>query len=167
MVNILFLDIDGVLNCQEYYSSNRFDKTNGNYPYNQIDKLRVQWLNNLCISCDLKVVISSTWRSSGIDYCKDVLEKCGSTFEIIDITPYSEERIRGVEIYKWIQNNSKTLGHHFEDYVIIDDDSDMLLWQQHHFFHVDGYSGLTPNTVYKIERFFKYTLKYTIKNEKI
>jgi hypothetical protein len=42
----------------------------------------------------------------------------------------------------------------FHKYAIIDDDSDMLLNQRFNFFQTDNYSGLTPNTCYKIKRFF-------------
>jgi hypothetical protein len=41
----------------------------------------------------------------------------------------------------------------YGNYVIIDDDSDMLLHQAEHFFLTDNYSGLTPNTCYKIKRY--------------
>jgi len=41
----------------------------------------------------------------------------------------------------------------FYKYAIIDDDSDMLLNQEQNFFQTDNYSGLTPNTCYKIKRF--------------
>ena len=157
-MNIIFLDIDGVLNCQLYYSSNAFDKS-GEYPYNQIDKVRVGWLNELCEDVNAKVVISSTWRSEGLERCREILQKCGATFDIISTTPFTKERVRGVEIKKWLEDNDELLGCNYYDfytYAIIDDDSDMLLNQQFNFFHVDNYSGLTPNTCYKIKRFFTH-----------
>lgn len=156
-MNIIFLDIDGVLNCQTYYASEAFKKQD-EHPYNQICKERVEWLNELCRETNARVVISSTWRMSGLEYCKDTLEECGATFEIIGATPVSNHRVRGVEIQEWLQENIfKLLGKHYFDfysYAIIDDDSDMLLGQQYNFFQTDNYSGLTPNTCYKIKRFF-------------
>lgn len=153
-MNIIFLDIDGVLNCQIYYQSDAFSKKD-EHPYNQICKERVKWLNKLCEDTNSKIVISSTWRMSGIDYCKNVLSKCGATFDIIGATPIDPSRVRGVEIKKWIETekcNFPIWG--VKNYAIIDDDSDMLLEQRHNFFHTDNYSGLTPNTCYKITRFF-------------
>ena len=156
-MNLIFLDIDGVLNCQLYYSSDSFDKK-GEYPYNQIDRERVTWLNTLCEETNAKVVISSTWRSDGLKHCQDVLSKCGSTFDIISVTPFTNERVRGVEIRKWLHDNCQEVCgvpyYDFYSYAIIDDDSDMLLEQEPNFFHVDNWSGLTPNTCYKIKRFF-------------
>lgn len=159
-MNIIFLDIDGVLNCQIFYEERqKLNKTEWNpYPLSEICHKRVEWLNDLIEKTGAKVVISSTWRRSGIEYCRNVLEKCGFKGEIIDITPSIPRAVRGDEILEWINKNTKLLGvscSDFETYVIIDDDSDMLLWQKDHFFQTDNYSGLTPNTCYKIKRFFE------------
>jgi hypothetical protein len=151
-MNIIFLDIDGVLNCQTFYDSRQPED-------GQICRERVGWLNGVCEDAGAQVVISSTWRMSGLPYCKEALERAGATFDIIGTTPLSDDRIRGVEIYRWIQQMTVPLfgiaPDDFHTYVIIDDDSDMLLWQQHHFFQTDNYSGLTPNDCYKIRRFFQ------------
>lgn len=158
-MNIIFLDIDGVLNCQTFYESldkkERIDRISG-----QLCKMRVSLLNDLCEDINAKVVISSTWRHSGLEYCVSALKAMGATFDIIDITPSfkSEFMVRGNEIYAWIINNKERIGcdrWEFNTYAIIDDDSDMLLWQQNNFFKVDNYSGLTHNTTYKIKNFFK------------
>jgi hypothetical protein len=55
---------------------------------------------------------------------------------------------RGVEIQCWIDDNSFN-----GRYVIFDDDSDMMLWQTEQYFQVDGYCGLTPNLIYRAERY--------------
>lgn len=168
---IIFLDIDGVLNCQLFYQDRASKKLmrkavkKGNisgedYHASQLCKERISWLNGLCERTGAQVVISSTWRSSGLEYCKKALSDNGATFDIIDVTPWLKHEgcVRGNEIYHWIEKNSVALfgipSHEYRSYVIIDDDSDMLLWQAAHFFQTDNYSGLTPNTVYKIERFF-------------
>lgn len=164
--NIIFLDIDGVLNCQLFYEKRRLEKKDfilkhkyDRYKY-EICSERMQWLNKLCEDTNTKVVISSTWRAmdNPID---EVLKYCGATFDIIGITPFTEERVRGVEIKLWLEENITKekygcLYFDFYRYAIIDDDSDMLLNQQHHFFQTDNYSGLTPNTCYKIRRFFTH-----------
>ena len=45
-------------------------------------------------------------------------------------------------------------GKDIENYAILDDDSDMLPEQMSHFFLVDGWFGLTPNHLYRINRLF-------------
>lgn len=160
-MRIIFLDIDGVLNCQLFYDKSDPKERADNYPLSEICKWRIDLLNDLCEVINAKVVISSTWRHDGLEAMKSLFKEVGATFEVIDITPsLGRYAVHSNEILAWIENNSNLLGCYsgnYKDYVIIDDDSDMLLWQQKHFFQVDNYSGLTPNTCYKIKRFFGYT----------
>lgn len=161
MRNIIFLDIDGVLNCEIHYrNATKPSPTASREEFrdHNISKERVQWLNKLCASTDTAVVISSSWRGDGLDEMRKLLGRNGATFPIIDITPYSQCRTRGVEIKMWLDSALSRYitepANNFRRYAIIDDDSDMLLNQAENFFHTDGYSGLTPNTCYKIKRFF-------------
>lgn len=157
-MNIIFLDIDGVLNCQTFYEQRPKDGAILESPIRNICKERVGWLSELCESVGAKVVISSTWRHSGLKYCKEILQEAGATFDVIGVTPdlRFDGAVRGNEILLWIKENKELVGAYYDykNYVIIDDDSDMLLWQREHFFQTDNYSGLTPNTCYKIRRFF-------------
>lgn len=168
MNGIIFLDIDGVLNCQLHYSSQQYKdymeldpKTNhDNHCLSQLSKERIEWLNELCSEMDLSVVVSSTWRmGKSVDELQRILNLAGATFTVIDKTGLDSDRFRGNEIHKWIQDNSmKIFGqpyHIFRRYVILDDDSDMLYWQRENLFICDSYAGLTPNTCYKIKNFFK------------
>jgi hypothetical protein len=148
---IIFLDIDGVLNCQVFY-----DRVGhaGEERLRNICSERIGWLNNLCEKIEAEVVISSTWRLGvSVEALQQTLKEAGATFAVVDKTPHMHSKgvVRGNEIYRWLEENRDS---NFKDYVIIDDDSDMLLWQQRHFFQTDSYSGLTPNTCYKIKRFF-------------
>lgn len=159
-MKIIFLDIDGVLNSQLFYTEKRqVDRHKEKEFGSDIDERCVDYLNVLIKNTRAKVVISSTWRASGLEYCKQHLEASGFKGEIVGLTPHlrHEGCVRGNEIYHWINENSdmlygKPYGSDFKDYVIFDDDSDMLLWQQHNYIHVDGYCGLTPNNAYKAER---------------
>lgn len=157
MRNLIFLDFDGVLNCQLFYETK--PKKDVYSPSDGIDPVRVGWLNQLCEDTDSAVVISSTWRASGLEYCANVLKEAGATFVILDRTP-NLHVARGCEIDRWLRDNCMTHfgvhGHDFYRYAIIDDDSDMLLKQAPHFFQTDTYSGLTPNTCYRIKRFFTH-----------
>jgi hypothetical protein len=148
---IIFLDIDGVMNCQVFYDRVGHQ---GEERLRNICGQRIEWLNDLCACVKADVVISSTWRlGKTVDELKELLREAGATFNVVDKTPVLNGKwaLRGNEILLWIQASRDD---DFKDYVIIDDDSDMLLWQQRHFFQVDSYSGLTPNTCYRIKKFF-------------
>lgn len=174
-VPLIFLDIDGVFNCQLFYESKQFTDYKEakkslhkslkakeierlEYYQSQICRERVGWFNDLCKDIGAKVVISSTWRTGKtVEQLQEIMNYCGGTFEIIGKTDHTGYE-RGTEIAKWLRDNIKpeTHGCHYFDfhkYAIIDDDSDMLLNQRFNFFQTDNYSGLTPNTCYKIKRF--------------
>lgn len=163
-MKIIFLDIDGVLNSQIFYSGERKkikkrskDQDKLDYHKNQIDGTAIQFLNSLIAETGAKVVISSTWRmGSTLEYLQQLFKEKGFTGEIIDFTPIHRESysLHGNEIYQWIGDNSQMLcnsnsGSDFKEYVIFDDDSDMLYWQRNNYIKVDAYIGLTPNQCYQ------------------
>lgn len=167
MQRIIFLDIDGVLNCQTFFESQHNSKkqlrkkvisaeiNKADYYKAQLCVERISWLNELCEKSCAVVVISSTWRrNKTVHELQEILNNSGATFKIIGKTGVDESRIRGVEINNYLGNLNAECR-----YVIIDDDSDMLLQQQHNFFQTDNYSGLTPNTCYRISLFFESKLK--------
>lgn len=172
---LIFLDIDGVFNCQIFYHSQQFNDYKAakkqlrkdvkaeriaklDFYASQICKERIGWFNELCKDIDADVVISSTWRmGKTVEELQEIMNYAGGTFNIIGKTDHNGYE-RGTEISKWLKDNIKpeTHGCHYYDfhkYVIIDDDSDMLLNQKFNFFQTDNYSGLTPNTCYRIKRF--------------
>jgi len=155
-LKIIFLDIDGVMNSDLFSQKrNQEQRKKKRYKGDNIDEQCVEYLNELIKDTGAKVVISSSWRKDGIDYCRKHLEAKGFVGEIIDITPNlrHEGCLRGNEIYHWINKNTEILGvkngSDFKEYVIFDDDSDMLLWQQDNFILVDSHCGLTPNQCYR------------------
>ena len=169
---IIFLDIDGVFNCQLFFKENykkAKKRLKKQVKSKEIEKLeyykkqicidRMNLFNELCTKINAKVVVSSSWRiGKTIQQLQEILNYCGATFQIIDKTERNGYE-RGTEIHKWLRDNIKieTYGkpyHLFCKYAIIDDDSDMLLNQREHFFQTDNYSGLTPTTCYKIELFY-------------
>ena len=103
---------------------------------------------------DAKIVISSTWRHSGIEFMRKVWEMEEMSGEIIGITP--SLRTKGLDIPRGLEiayflNNDLQFNHinwdeviqqeymdksGVENYIIIDDDSDMLYNQRKHFVHV-------------------------------
>lgn len=164
---IVFLDIDGVLNCQvfyearlKHYGKHRYVESDLKLDYykSNLSSDRIVLLNGLCKETNAVVVVSSTWRKGRtVEELQTMLDYAGATFKIIDITP-SLAYERGSEIRAWLKHNIKPETHgmyyfDFHNYVILDDDSDMLLWQQQNFFQCDSYSGLTDNLIYKAKRF--------------
>ena len=159
-MKIIFLDIDGVLNCENAYRKGECNYTKWNWEDGTEDHHQsfCSWskelLNKLIDETGAKIVISSTWRSSGVDFMRKVWELEGMHGEIIGITPnfrsYEINIPRGIEIQHYLEEELKF--HHInwdkdiqkeymeksgvENYIIIDDDSDMLYGQRNHFVHV-------------------------------
>ncbi len=156
-MNIIFLDIDGVLNSEKWF----LDNPHIMHPDDNIDKNAVQHLNKICKETDAKIVISSTWRlSRTVEKMKDVLKNHGFQGEILNFTPDIAKVdwiVRGNEIEKWICDwawKFDCFSHDFKSYVIIDDDDDMLVSQLPHFFQTDFKTGLTEDIANKIIEFF-------------
>ena len=159
-MKIIFLDIDGVLNCESAYRAGEckyqaWTWEDGRPDYYQRFCVRSKnLLNKLIDETGAKIVISSTWRMSGIEFMKKVWELEEMHGEIIGITPSmrtSEIRIpRGMEIDYYLEHDlnfnhinwdKQTQQEYIdksgvENYIIIDDDSDMLYNQRNHFVHV-------------------------------
>ena len=129
-MKIIFLDIDGVLNV---YCESR-DEFGCTFHKHFEDNLR--WIID---QTGAKIVISSTWRDSGLKVMQDMWIKRNLPGEVIDVTPNCVDMVnygicefydlveRGHEIQKWIDDHSIT------SYVILDDDDDMLESQKDNF----------------------------------
>ena len=111
-------------------------------------------MNKLIRETGAKIVISSTWRHSGIEFMRKVWEMEEMEGEIIGITPSLRNNMihipRGMEIEYYLKEDLK-FNHinwdketqrdymtksKVDNYIIIDDDSDMLYRQRNHFVHV-------------------------------
>lgn len=122
-MNVIFLDIDGVLN-----STNYMIECNGtfDYPENQMDKNAIKRLNKITGITGAKIVVSSTWRLHFINKPLDRLQICmrsyGITGEIVGMTnnEHGGPDRRGKQIQDWINEHPE-----LDKFVIIDDDSDM------------------------------------------
>lgn len=206
-MNVIFLDIDGVMNSNEFYhrrhntikrklyriwvwirttprwimtgsrskayslmdykphpKSNTFD-----YKFNRLkeetDPIKWEWLSEFCNRTDTKICISSVWKHHfDYDDTNNNNERWDLAFKklgfkddtFVGITG-SRRTLRGQEIKEWIEyaNSDKhPFITHIDSYAIIDDDSDMLIEQLGSFFQIDGYYGLSPNTLYRIGRHF-------------
>jgi hypothetical protein len=116
---IVFLDMDGVLNSQEFV-----DLLGDDWTMNEVDKKAVERLNKIVEATGAEVVISSTWRMCHpLGFIKRVIQKAGGKVTIIDKTPCLGGP-RGAEIQKWLDENP---GH--DRFVILDDYEEMVhLW---------------------------------------
>ena len=171
-MKVIFLDIDGVLNSQDWYQkrSDLLDKkqVSDNYPFYEFDPDAIDLLNYIIERTWAKVVVSSSWRRGRrSEDLQEILDRVGFIGEVIDVTPSLHCRIdgepagytipRGCEIDWWLKNNggfqrvnwSKEKQQEYIDkakvknYVILDDDSDMLFQQREHYVQTKTMHGLT------------------------
>jgi hypothetical protein len=156
-MNIIFLDIDGVLNCQVFYENYGYPTGKTTYEQENICSMRLKWIQDLCKDTNSQIVISSTWRlGRTIGYFEDTFINLGVELPILGLTPllsfsHSYNSVpRGCEIKEYLNKYQED----YSNYAIIDDDGDMLLEQASHFFQTDAYAGLTPWTCQKIKDFF-------------
>lgn len=127
-MKIIFLDIDGVMNV----IPQGHDRYGGRFHPHFIDNLA-----KIIIETKAKIVISSSWKHSGLQNMKDMWKSRIYPGDVIDITPnfngnknlsFKDRYERGTEIKMWLDKHPD-----ITDYVIIDDDSDMLPEQLDHF----------------------------------
>lgn len=119
-LKIIFLDIDGVLNSQNYILKIKdlFD-----IPANQLDPEAVARLNYLTDKSEAAIVVSSSWRicfirhPNGVDKAMaDCLKSYGVTGKIIGTTTITDGD-RADEIWDYIFNNKDII----DQFVILDD----------------------------------------------
>lgn len=113
---IVFLDIDGVLNSQEFFRQREMTKEN----WRDLDQSCIKELNTITSASGARIVISSTWRLTN-DFPAIIgrLKSQGVEGDIIGRTPRLG-RVRGDEIFAWMQCQIE-----WPQFVILDDDSDM------------------------------------------
>lgn len=121
---ILFLDIDGVVNCKT--TTQRHRGAIGIDPYLAFIVGKIQ----LDTGCE--VVLSSTWRLW--EYTREEVKK--QVVNFIDVTP-DLGTSRGEEIQAWLNKHPEVTV-----YAILDDDTDMLPEQLPNFFQTTWDSGI-------------------------
>lgn len=148
--NVLFLDIDGVLNSDLYFKT-RPDEDNRPYPLSEFDPALVRRVNQILEYCDL-LVLSSDWRfTEGIN---NILKNVGIDSIKVNhmwITPYLghifRDKTRGHEIDFVIKDLKRSYSK--VNYVIIDDLDSFMKFQKRHFIKTSYRHGLTENDVNK------------------
>lgn len=180
-LKIVFLDVDGVLNSQDWYLKRptmyKMDDIDNQYPMYEFSPDHVAVLNKITDETGAKIVFSSSWRHGRtLAEIKTLLSSVGVTGEIIDVTPYMSHVDgytipRGCDIEKWLHNNefrrinwsaeeqNKQLEQSkIKQYVILDDDSDMLFNQREHFVQTTGTHGLDQEAGDKAIEILKKTV---------
>lgn len=167
-INVLFLDIDGVLNNSnlddEHLHMEIDDEHIGQFVpdfAHNIDKIVKEF--------DFKIVVSSTWRKDFtlpvmqslirnvffidcevIDYTtKEYLDK--DYYTRLEWDPKTSPRDRGLQISKWLAEEKYTINQ----YVIIDDDSDAAYGHEKNFFKVNGYDGFNDKNLTLFRKFME------------
>ena len=143
--NIIFLDIDGVLNNHQFISRNLKAGINKN-----IDNSKVDFLKEIVMRTDAKIVLSSSWRTMFNDLLEPLSEEA---FEI-----RSALREKGMEIWAktdhgshkantiiaWIDKHADEINN----YIVIDDDQTLIAKiGEPYLVKTSYYIGLSPKEV--------------------
>lgn len=121
-MNIIFLDIDGVLNShrklKEVYDITHKPHSGYNYPFDEVCLIN---LKELVEKTNSKIVITSTWRKDkeGKQKIIEVLKEYELDKHLLGYTPILNSS-RGEEIKEYLDNFETT-----PNFIILDDDTDM------------------------------------------
>lgn len=159
-IHYIFLDVDGVLNHQTFYTErynsyiNKDDYWNfKDYPQREFSPESIKWLNKLTDETGAKIVVSSTWRlGRNLAEITKIFRTVGITGNIVGTTPYLEYEEykgksigsveRGKEIEFWLANhgyryfffNEKDKAEYDEETdignYVIIDDDEDMLYRQ-------------------------------------
>jgi hypothetical protein len=142
MRKVIFLDIDGVLNTQDWHSRMTKDTPRDEFGY-AFDPVAVANLARIIEETDAVIVISSSWKFYGVPKLRQMWKIRNLPGTILDITPNTvsdgmllnanlEEFqlgvCRGNEIKEWLSKHKGEVSN----YVIIDDFDDLLPEQMSH-----------------------------------
>lgn len=133
-IKVLFLDIDGVVNCSSTYKKSEY------WP---LDQYMAFLVGKIVLDTDCKVVLSSSWRHHN-DGTKEVEKRiCKLLDTTSDIPRPTGNGVdfcqRGKEINAWLKNNENK--YNIIKYAILDDDRDFLPGQP--LFKTSWETGLT------------------------
>jgi hypothetical protein len=135
-MKIIFLDIDGVLNCDHTPNPR-------NFPY-VVDKKLLARLNRLLKRTKAKVVLSSSWRCDPVG----LLAAKHWRVPFMDVCPDKPKSPRGKEMLKWLADHPQVTR-----FAIIDDEDDGL--DDLPLFQPSSKTGITAEIANGIERYLK------------
>lgn len=138
-MKVLFLDFDGVLNL--------YPNPSRSGDFHKPSCINLEMLLNKIP--DLKIVVSSSWRTYGLEAVRDVLKSNGiDPRRVIDITGHEESKDtrdhRGFQVESWLKRHPKV-----KSFAIIDDNSDFKPLHDN-LVQTNKNSGLTQSNVEKL-----------------
>lgn len=146
-MKVLFLDIDGVVNSEEYFKK----RSKGEHP-TDIDNYMALLVYRITEATGCKIVLSSSWR--GYAPGEAEIERMIG-IKLHDRTPRGRARRnqadqlehveRGEEIKQWLDAHPEVTR-----YAILDDDSDMLDEQLPNFFKTEWKVGITDEIAARV-----------------
>lgn len=130
MDKVIFLDIDGVLNSEEFFIKRnkahiQAYKEHGHeedydHLFYDLDPNKIQLLNdvmdNIMEYTGCEIVLSSSWRIFGLERINKVLSKVGFKYEVNHQTT-RQDMDRGLQIKKFVDEND------IKNYLVIDDEA--------------------------------------------
>lgn len=162
MDKFIFLDFDGVLTTARYHNMICRSSMETTDRFGELfDPQAVMNLQTILERSGAKLVITSSWRTEGLDMMRDLWHTRMLPGQIADITPFylygvfrhssKEEPFagfasgsRGLEIAEWLIRNAEP----HTPYVILDDEEDILLRQIDRFIKIDAEIGITPENAH-------------------
>lgn len=133
-MKVLFLDIDGVVNCEKTFQRHR--------GVIGIDPYMAFLVGKIVLDTGCKVVLSSSWRHGKMGM--DEVER--QVVPLLDRTPDSSDGFRGGEIMAWLKEHPEVAR-----YAILDDDSDFFPDQP--LFKTSWKEGITPEIAKNITEY--------------
>jgi HAD domain in Swiss Army Knife RNA repair proteins len=143
-MKVIFLDIDGVLNCDKTPNPRKF-------PY-VVDKRLLRRFKTLLDRTGAKAVLSSTWRCDPVGLF--AAKYWGVPF--IDVCPDRPGSPRCGEIISWLKDHPKVTR-----FVVIDDEDDEL--DDLPLFQPSSKTGLTQEISKGVERYLSGKTEETIR----
>lgn len=119
---VIFLDIDGVLNSEEFFIKRdkkhikALEEENKDYLVYDLDKKAVKILNETLNLTNCEIVLSSSWRIFGLERVNNALKEVGFKYEI-NYKTTMDDMDRGLQIKKFAEENN------VENYIVLDDES--------------------------------------------
>lgn len=111
-MKVIFLDVDGVLNSDEYFD--KIKNLNIDGIQSEIDVEKIKLLNIAINETKVKIVLTSSWRyTRNAQELRKLLSEYGIS---TDSTPFIQNE-RGLEIKQYLYEHPDV-----EDFVIVDDE---------------------------------------------
>ena len=157
-INVLFLDIDEVLNCSNNKYTDDEHKhiyVNGKKHHDMYNPRLISHLNDLIERYNFKIVLCSTWRKLFDIYTmRELFIQIGIKGDLIDYTTkefldtgYKDRREwegdtalprdRGLQISKWLLEDK----YNIANYLILDDGIDVIYGHEDNYYRPNGQYG--------------------------